>query len=424
MRRFKETKHREPNLSAAVRSVLPIVVLTFFGCSDTLEREEEPPASTNECATGTDTCDPLRSCINLQDGFACGPCPRGTLEEGERCTPFDPCEQSPCFPGVACTDDAPPSLGFSCGSCPPGTEGAGRVCFGREARSPVRSTGSCLTSGAGGRVRIDLELLDATGNPVRGANVEAETSAGALGAVQEANGIYSVELTARQSAALQWSHVRFRADGVEMENTALVLFDAPADPNTPGVGGCFADGNLRVRVLDDRRAPIENARVLIGATPDQDAFDSGAPSPNFGETNSDGVIEFADFGSELRAPLTVTAAYTDDFEYFTVGELNASDVVIALRPLAARRKPELQGRVVGLQAPNFGDPIELASVNRSLRLDALVTLGGSALLEERRCVEPGGQLPSFILPANVYLPEQCAVSSGDACFQELPERSF
>ncbi|XP_022099124.1 mucin-4-like isoform X5 [Acanthaster planci] len=49
---------------------------------------------------------------------------------GEFCeVNFDACGDNPCYPGVACFDDDPPSLNFTCGSCPAGLEGDGRICI-------------------------------------------------------------------------------------------------------------------------------------------------------------------------------------------------------------------------------------------------------------------------------------------------------
>ncbi|XP_030840972.1 fibrillin-1-like, partial [Strongylocentrotus purpuratus] len=48
---------------------------------------------------------------------------------GEFCeVDYDACEDGPCFMGVACFDEAPPSLNNTCGPCPEGLEGDGRFC--------------------------------------------------------------------------------------------------------------------------------------------------------------------------------------------------------------------------------------------------------------------------------------------------------
>jgi hypothetical protein len=43
----------------------------------------------DECAEGTDNCDPLAACLNDEPGFHCGPCPSGTTDtngDGTLCT--------------------------------------------------------------------------------------------------------------------------------------------------------------------------------------------------------------------------------------------------------------------------------------------------------------------------------------------------
>ena len=44
------------------------------------------------------------------------------------CTNFDACVASPCFPGVVCTDQPPPSTGRTCGACPTEYAGNGANC--------------------------------------------------------------------------------------------------------------------------------------------------------------------------------------------------------------------------------------------------------------------------------------------------------
>ncbi|XP_038077224.1 fibrillin-2-like [Patiria miniata] len=48
---------------------------------------------------------------------------------GEFCeVNYNACEDGPCFMGVACFDEQPPSLNSTCGPCPEGLEGDGRFC--------------------------------------------------------------------------------------------------------------------------------------------------------------------------------------------------------------------------------------------------------------------------------------------------------
>ena len=51
---------------------------------------------------------------------------------GELCElNFDACADNPCFSGVACLDEEPPSLNATCGPCPDGLEGDGKSCRGK-----------------------------------------------------------------------------------------------------------------------------------------------------------------------------------------------------------------------------------------------------------------------------------------------------
>jgi hypothetical protein len=89
-------------------------------------------------------CYPGVSCVPTPTTFQCGACPQGMVRAATRrlrpalscrqvgngsvCENFNPCGNNPCFFGVTCTDDPPPSLGYVCGACPPGFTGNGSVC--------------------------------------------------------------------------------------------------------------------------------------------------------------------------------------------------------------------------------------------------------------------------------------------------------
>ncbi|KAM3857261.1 von Willebrand factor D and EGF domain-containing protein [Diretmus argenteus] len=129
----------------------------------------------NPCFSGV-------QCFNSFGSYGCGPCPKGMLGDGTRCTavprpvtvspgatsaprstvykmpdvmlqpsktktdtlwktlsvrgPGQPpavnvsatCASRPCFPGVQCINRRPPHVGYVCGRCPPGLHGNGRVC--------------------------------------------------------------------------------------------------------------------------------------------------------------------------------------------------------------------------------------------------------------------------------------------------------
>ncbi|XP_038046056.1 fibrillin-1-like [Patiria miniata] len=65
----------------------------------------------------------------VEDRFGVVLCECDPGWSGEFCeVDYDACEDGPCFMGVACFDEAPPSLNSTCGPCPQGLEGDGRFC--------------------------------------------------------------------------------------------------------------------------------------------------------------------------------------------------------------------------------------------------------------------------------------------------------
>ena len=51
---------------------------------------------------------------------------------GEFCeVDYDACEGGPCYLGVECMDEPPPSMNSTCGDCPEGLEGDGKICTGK-----------------------------------------------------------------------------------------------------------------------------------------------------------------------------------------------------------------------------------------------------------------------------------------------------
>jgi hypothetical protein len=75
----------------------------------------------DECAEGTDNCDPLVSCTNTPGSFTCGDCPAGYEGDGTVCTDIDECAANPCVNGT-CEGASPPATGFTC-VCSSGWEG-------------------------------------------------------------------------------------------------------------------------------------------------------------------------------------------------------------------------------------------------------------------------------------------------------------
>ncbi|XP_022108947.1 uncharacterized protein LOC110989112 isoform X1 [Acanthaster planci] len=65
----------------------------------------------------------------IQDRFGVLLCQCKPGWTGEFCeVNYDACAGSPCYLGVECTDEAPPSMNSTCGPCPGGLEGDGKTC--------------------------------------------------------------------------------------------------------------------------------------------------------------------------------------------------------------------------------------------------------------------------------------------------------
>ncbi|XP_038046205.1 mucin-like protein [Patiria miniata] len=91
----------------------------------------EPIVKLCDCENdGTCLFDQFVSGTNLvQDRFGVVLCECQMGFTGESCDmDYDACADNPCFTGVACTDEAPPSYNSTCGPCPEGLEGDGRSC--------------------------------------------------------------------------------------------------------------------------------------------------------------------------------------------------------------------------------------------------------------------------------------------------------
>ncbi|KAK7010141.1 cartilage matrix protein [Biomphalaria glabrata] len=71
--------------------------------------------SSNPCFSGV-------RCLDTEEGFRCGSCPRGYTGNGITCVRVTLCADNPCYPGVRCIDT---DRGYRCGACPPGYTGDG-----------------------------------------------------------------------------------------------------------------------------------------------------------------------------------------------------------------------------------------------------------------------------------------------------------
>ncbi|KAK7115738.1 cartilage oligomeric matrix protein-like [Littorina saxatilis] len=92
------------------------------------QRAEEPrptrptPAPVNRRRCESNPCFRGVRCVDTEEGFRCGSCPRGYYGDGIRCERYTTCADNPCFPGVACQDT---ERGYRCGACPAGLTGDG-----------------------------------------------------------------------------------------------------------------------------------------------------------------------------------------------------------------------------------------------------------------------------------------------------------
>ncbi|XP_078725679.1 mucin-4 [Lampetra fluviatilis] len=77
---------------------------------------------------------------------------------------YNACVDSPCHPGVNCTDDRAPSLGFSCGPCPVGLTGNGSKCYDVDEclEVPAKCNQTCLNNNHGYTCSCDIGYINTT----------------------------------------------------------------------------------------------------------------------------------------------------------------------------------------------------------------------------------------------------------------------
>jgi hypothetical protein len=177
-----------------------------------------------------------------------------------------------------------------------------------------------------------------------------------------------------------------------------------ADRTDPhgGTGGGPIAGSLSVRViLDGTYEPVAGAFVMAGTSP-------GAPFVgNYGFTDGTGAITFAD--PDLQGPIDVTAGAAG-CRYFTLIRVDANDLVLALRPIAASGTQYQVGDYVsGIDVDNgtmhYGDGnVDMAFVMPTLRMTNLMAFDMSSLMGPPELMYILGQ--PFEVPSNIFIPQQ------------------
>ncbi|MCB9728277.1 MAG: hypothetical protein H6746_07340 [Deltaproteobacteria bacterium] len=378
----------------------------------------------------TDT-DCASDCGNeiLEPGELCDPCTEG-CDDQDACT-TDTVSGSADNCDLACTHTAVSACSAtSDGCCPSGCSAGDDADCAPATISPlsaVDTSGQCLTAGTGARAVVSVELVDTAGEPVLGATVTMTTSAGSLGSVAAEGNLYYAELTAPDASVAQ-ATVTVVAGGVTLDTKPVLDIGAPLAGtalSAGGWGGCPADHNARVRVVDPAGQPLAGARVMVGAEPLttlQTSFLGAADGPNHGTTDAQGYVRLFDLGASLSQPLTVTAA-AEGREYLTVFDVDASDFVLAL-PVMVDTTPTgtLAGDLTNVPAPSGGS-IELGIVFPDLAIETLATFNLNALLADSDCYNAGGIAGSLAVPGNVFIPAQCALAIG-VCLQNLPKHPY
>ena len=294
-----------------------------------------------------------------------------------------------------------------------------------DATSPVTSTSDCLTAGTGAEAAVVVELRDSQSRPLPGAAVGVVTDQGAVGPVDDAAGTYRTVLTPPAAAAGP-ATVSVTAEGVALSAEPSVAVEDPLTGTGGGAGGCPADGNLRVRVVDEAGLPLAGANVMSGLSESPALYETTPGSmpdgSNTGVSGPDGYVEFRDFGANLDGPQTITAAAAGR-RYLTLADVDAADVVLPLAqvdpPVAAET---FSGDITNVPAPS-NDPIELAFLLPDVELDDILSFSLSELLADSECYAAGGAVGDAALPANVYIPSQCALQI-IFCLQTLPEHPY
>ncbi|MDY6933241.1 MAG: carboxypeptidase-like regulatory domain-containing protein [Spirochaetota bacterium] len=220
--------------------------------------------------------------------------------------------------------------------------------------------------------------------------------------------------------------VMIKADGVSLNTSLIITFADPFTDMEGGSGGCAAEGNVRVLVVDESGNPIPDAYVMIGDSEVSDiyitSYNKAPDGSNVGRTDADGFVEFHDLGVNLNGPLTITAA-ADSRQYLTFIDIDASDFIIPLAPIY----PIFETGILygDIYLPETND-IEVGIMLRDMSINSLTALNLNTFVSEFGCypldIPVYGNI-NIALPGNIYIPKQCALGSL-FCLLTLPEHKY
>ena len=186
--------------------------------------------------------------------------------------------------------------------------------------------------------------------------------------------------------------------GLSIAGTADALRTDPMG----GTGGGPIDGELQVTVVyEDTANPISGAFVMLGD------YEGSPFAGNWGLTDAAGQIAFTD--GSLTGPVNVTAG-ADGHTFFTLVDVDASEVVLSLSPIAAREiEYQVGDYVSGIDVDNgfahFGDGyLDLAFVLPALDIDDLMSFDMEALTGPMETIEIMGD--EYEVPSNMFIPQQ------------------
>jgi hypothetical protein len=294
-----------------------------------------------------------------------------------------------------------------------------------------------MTRGGQGHSTVFVDLKDKDGNPLLGATLTFNTSGATVtwleGAVVESTvqpGTYYRTMVAPDTGAGTTVSVDVACGTVNdsLNQTVTVTYSEPHAGNG-GAGGCSpADGNLRVKVIEEETGnPIASANVIIGLTEDtpflssvEDYLNGSAPSAsNLATTDANGYAYFYDLGTVLDGNMTVTAGQPNgsatDRAYFTFDRIQASDLVVPLklsRPMADNVR--FDGGSVDTSSIDITDTdyydLQGALVLPQINLDTLMAMDINALLSTNHCLGLPG-MGEMAVPENLWVASQAVLVS-------------